>query len=82
MTIQQQVDHLLEEAYRLPESARAAIAESLLGSLDETSEPISEEEAHRLATREALRRAEAYRQGKTTDKNWTEIYADLKQKIK
>ena len=81
MTIQQQVDHLLEEAYRLPESARAAIAESLLGSLDESSEPISEEEAHQLATREALRRAEAYRLGKINARSWEEIYAHLQKKI-
>jgi putative addiction module component (TIGR02574 family) len=53
------VDQLTQDALALPHDQRAELAERLLNSLDS----VSEEEAERLWTEEALRRVAAYEAG-------------------
>ena len=81
MTIEQRVESLLADAFRLPNQSRAAMAEALIRSLDAPSDQIPEDEARRLWIDEARRRAAAYDAGELSARDWEDVKADLKAKL-
>ena len=66
---------ILEHALRLGVRDRAALAQTLLASLDE----LSEEEAESLWTEEARRRLEAYRAGRARAFSAEEVRSKAEQ---
>jgi putative addiction module component (TIGR02574 family) len=64
----QEVSELLKKALALPSEARAALAGSLLESLDETVDPSAEEEW----SKEIARRVEELDSGKVKPIPWAE----------
>jgi putative addiction module component (TIGR02574 family) len=69
---------LEQEALTLPVSERAALAERLISSLDETDEAENE----RLWVAEAAGRYEAYKQGKIPARSAEEALRDARARLK
>ncbi|MCX7044834.1 MAG: addiction module protein [Candidatus Sumerlaeota bacterium] len=57
---------------------RAALAQQLIGSMDE----IDEAEAERLCVEESLRRYQAYKQGRMTARPADEVFREIRARLK
>lgn len=78
------LEDVLKDALVLDPSARAALAEKLLESLDEQrdDEHLDEAEAERIWVREAQQRLEAYRAGRTIPVPAQQVHAKAEKLLR